>query len=73
VAYDLLIKTSPLTDKQQRIITQEASKNLWSNRVQIKIFRLARTIADLAGERQITDESVWQAIQLRQAAFREMR
>ncbi|MFV2047080.1 YifB family Mg chelatase-like AAA ATPase [Metabacillus litoralis] len=73
VPYDLFIKTSPLTDKQQKIIMQEATKNLWSNRVQIKIFRLARTIADLAGERQITDESVWKAIQLRRAVFRELR
>ncbi|UGB30552.1 YifB family Mg chelatase-like AAA ATPase [Metabacillus sp. B2-18] len=73
VAYDLLIKTSPLTEKQQKIIMREATKNQWSNRVQIEIFRLARTIADLAGELEITEESVWKAIQLRRTVFRELR
>lgn len=65
VSFEILSKTSPLTDSQRKMIAQVAFKQRWSNRVQIKIIRLARTIADLAGDPHITDESVWKALQLR--------
>lgn len=65
VPFELLSKTSPLTEKQQRMIAQLSLKKQWSNRVQIKLIRLARTISDLAGEPNITDESIWQAMTLR--------
>ena len=42
-----------------------SSKQQWSNRVQIKIIRLARTISDLEGSQEITDASIWKAITLR--------
>lgn len=47
------------------MITRMILKQRWSNRVQIKIVRLARTISDLADEQHITDESIWKAITLR--------
>jgi magnesium chelatase family protein len=65
VPFELLTSTSPLTDSQRKMIAQVSSKQHWSNRVQIKIIRLARTISDLAGDSDITDESIWKAIQLR--------
>lgn len=65
VPFEKLTATSPLQEHQLRMIRQVASKQQWSNRVQIKIIRLARTISDLAGSREITDESIWQAITLR--------
>lgn len=65
VPFEKLTATSPLMDHQLRMIRQVASKQQWSNRVQIKIIRLARTISDLKGVREITDESIWQAITLR--------
>lgn len=65
VPYELLTKTSPLTSKQRNMIAQVSSKQQWSNRVQIKIIRLARTISDLSGNLEITDEAVWKAIKLR--------
>ncbi len=37
---------------QIQLIEKCAQKQLWSNRVQVKILRLARTIADLNGEEQ---------------------
>ncbi|MED4351092.1 ATP-binding protein, partial [Schinkia azotoformans] len=65
VSFEKLLATSPLQEHQLRIIRQVASKQQWSNRVQIKIIRLARTICDLEGSEEITDESIWKAITLR--------
>ncbi len=65
VSYDRLQKTSPLTQEQQKNIHQLAAKKNWSNRTQIKIIRLARTISDLDGKTAITDQSIWEAVNLR--------
>lgn len=65
VPFEILRSTSPLTENQQKMIAKISAKHHWSNRVQIKIIRLARTISDLGGHIHITDESVWKAIQLR--------
>jgi magnesium chelatase family protein len=65
VSYDILQKTSPLTQEQQKIMHQLAAKRNWSNRTQIKIIRLARTISDLEGTTAITDQSIWEAVNLR--------
>lgn len=65
VSYDTMQKTTPLTQEQQKVIHQLASKKNWSNRTQIKIIRLARTISDLEGETDITDESIREAVTLR--------
>jgi len=65
VGYDVLQKTSPLTQEQQKIIHQLAVRKNWSNRTQIKIIRLARTISDLEGKTAITDKSIWEAVKLR--------
>ncbi len=65
VSFEKLLEISPLREHQMNIIRQVASKQHWSNRVQIKVIRLARTISDLAGSKDITDEAIWQAITLR--------
>jgi magnesium chelatase family protein len=65
VPYEMITQTSPLTSDQQRMLTNVAVKQNWSNRVQIKIIRLARTISDLAGDDRITDTSIWEAMTLR--------
>lgn len=65
VAFERLSAASPLAEHQRKMISKVSSKQQWSNRVQLKIIRLARTISDLAGDAYITDESVWNAIQLR--------
>jgi magnesium chelatase family protein len=64
VPYDTLHKTSPLTAEQQRNLQQLAIKENWSNRTQIKIIRLARTISDLQASTSISDQSIWQASKL---------
>ncbi|WP_227938675.1 YifB family Mg chelatase-like AAA ATPase [Alkalihalobacillus deserti] len=65
VTFEQLAEVSLLTDSQRKMITQVSSKKQWSNRVQVKMIRLARTISDLAGDSQITDESIWKAMTLR--------
>lgn len=65
VSFEVLTALSPLNDNQRKMIRQMASKQQWSNRVQIKIIRLARTISDLAGDKGITDESIWKAMTMR--------
>lgn len=50
VPFEMMTERSPLTAEQQKMLSKLASKQNWSNRVQIKIIGLARTISDLAGE-----------------------
>lgn len=67
VPFEQITQTSPLTNEQQRMLTNVAVKQNWSNRVQIKIIRLARSISDLAGENKITDNAIWEAMTLRRS------
>jgi magnesium chelatase family protein len=67
VSFEQITQTSPLTSEQHRMLTNLAVKQNWSNRVQIKIIRLARTISDLAGESRITDNAIWEAMTLRRS------
>ncbi|MFK9091791.1 ATP-binding protein [Bacillus salipaludis] len=64
VPYEVLLRDRPLTGTQQSTLQQLAFKKNWSNRTQIKIIRLARTIADLQGSPAITDQSINEAINL---------
>lgn len=65
VPFETLMETSALTTEQKKTLTQVSSKQNWSNRVQIKIIRLARTISDLAGDERIADQAIWEAMTLR--------
>lgn len=65
IPFEMLSETSPLTSEQHKMLTNVSAKQNWSNRVQIKIMRLARTISDLAGEKEITDTSISEAMTLR--------
>jgi magnesium chelatase family protein len=65
VPFEVLSEKSPLMNQQHQMIMNVAAKQNWSNRVQIKIIRLARTISDLAGEEAITDAAIWEAMKLR--------
>ncbi len=65
VPFELLMEKSPLTKGQRQLLQQWASQHQWSNRAQTKIIRLARTISDLTGAKEITDESLWEAMTLR--------
>lgn len=65
VPYELLVETSPLSEGQRKMLHHMSIKQHWSNRVQIKMIRLARTISDLTGAEEITDEALWEAMTLR--------
>ncbi|WP_066248371.1 YifB family Mg chelatase-like AAA ATPase [Neobacillus drentensis] len=71
--FEVITATSPLTSDQQKMLMNVASKQNWSNRVQIKIIRLARTISDLAGEDQITDTAIWEAMTLRRQGLHKQQ
>jgi magnesium chelatase family protein len=61
VPYELLLKEN---SQHQHLIQHVAYKQNWSNRTQIKIIRLARTIADLQQNTIITEQNIWDAIKL---------
>lgn len=65
VPYETLLKDKPLSVSQLDSIQQLSSKHNWSNRTQIKIIRLARTIADLHQTDKIADQHLNTAILLR--------
>ncbi|MDR4949513.1 YifB family Mg chelatase-like AAA ATPase [Neobacillus cucumis] len=62
--YEVLVHDNPITEVQQTMLQQLALEKNWTNRTQIKIIRLARTIADLQGSSSITDQNIHEAIQL---------
>lgn len=65
VPFEKLIAKHPLTTDQQQELQSLSMKQGFSNRVQIKIIRLARTIADLKGEQSISDTDLEEALSLR--------
>ena len=65
VPFEQLIDESPLTSRQKQLLQNLSIKHGLSNRVQIKMIRLARTIADLKGDPSISDGALAEAIQLR--------
>ncbi|MGS2777514.1 YifB family Mg chelatase-like AAA ATPase [Robertmurraya sp. GLU-23] len=67
VPFEQLISNSPLTNQQQQFLQSLSIKQGLSNRVQIKIIRLARTIADLRGETSISDGDLHEAVTLRKS------
>lgn len=71
--FDVITETSPLATEQQKMLTNVAAKQNWSNRVQIKIIRLARTIADLAGDEKISDTALWEAMTLRRRGLHKQQ
>lgn len=70
VSFEQLTSSSPLTPVQQQNLKYLSSAHGFSNRVQIKIIRLARTIADLEGDDIISDEAIEEALLLRKLSLR---
>ncbi|WHY86053.1 YifB family Mg chelatase-like AAA ATPase [Neobacillus novalis] len=73
VPFEVITHTSPLTSDQQNMVSNVAAKQNWSNRVQIKIIKLARTISDLDGEDKITDAAIWEAMTLRRRGLPKLQ
>lgn len=72
VPYETLLRVSPLDNWQQQFLKQLAMKQDWSNRTQIKIHRLARTITDLQQRDKITDQNIWEAIKLHSSTSKQI-
>ncbi|GAE94585.1 Mg(2+) chelatase family protein [Gracilibacillus boraciitolerans JCM 21714] len=54
-----------LNSKQEVMVQEWVRQYQWSTRVQMKVLRLARTIADLEGSQQISDQSLWEAMTMK--------
>lgn len=65
VSYQELIEKSAISKKQESFLQQYGLKHGLSNRVQIKILKLARTISDLQNSEEITEEALWEAVTYR--------
>lgn len=68
VPFQLFDETCGLTTDQKKEIQQICFEQKWSNRTQMKLLRIARTIADLAGIEHISDEALQEAIQWKSIA-----
>jgi magnesium chelatase family protein len=53
-----------LAPRQELMLRKLSINNGWSNREQIKIIRLARTIAVLKNKTEITEQHIWESIKL---------
>lgn len=65
VSNEKILDCTSLTEEQEKMMRQWSSKYNWSTRVQMKILRLARTITDLSGLENITNEAIWEAVTMR--------
>ncbi|WP_018664687.1 YifB family Mg chelatase-like AAA ATPase [Heyndrickxia acidiproducens] len=65
VANELFFEKNSLNKSQSLLLQQYASKENCSSRVQMKMIRLARTLSDLQGEKNITDEALWKALKMK--------
>ncbi|WP_339251635.1 YifB family Mg chelatase-like AAA ATPase [Sporosarcina sp. FSL W8-0480] len=70
--FQLLDETSGLNDEQKNLVQRICFENKWSNRTQIKLIRIARTIADLEGERFISENALQEAIRWKSIAPQAM-
>lgn len=64
VDYQRLLKTSPDLEEHLSYLHKLSSKQHWSNRMQVKVLRLARTIADLDDSAKVTEQHMWEAVKL---------
>ncbi|WP_175640234.1 YifB family Mg chelatase-like AAA ATPase [Metabacillus schmidteae] len=62
--YELLLNKGGFQDNVISLLQKTAMQQNWSNRVQLKILRLARTISDLDGEVYVTDDALREAMLL---------
>lgn len=68
VPSDQLIQLCGITKQQRDQLAVTCFHEKWSNRTQLKIIRMARTIADLAGTKDITDTAIEEAISWKKEA-----
>lgn len=67
----LLLQACALTDAQHQFVKEICYKQKWSNRTQLKLLRIARTIADLQQIEQLEDAHLEEAIDWKRQATHE--
>ncbi|MCT2537158.1 YifB family Mg chelatase-like AAA ATPase [Aquibacillus koreensis] len=65
VSQEWILEHVKLSSDQQKMVQQWSTQYNWSTRVQMKVLRIARTIADLQDVHAISNESLWEAMTLR--------
>ncbi|MED4901188.1 ATP-binding protein, partial [Weizmannia sp. CD-2023] len=65
VPNEIFLQKNPLANSSSLMLRQWASKDNFSSRAQMKILRLARTISDLQGSRELSEDALWQALQMK--------
>ncbi len=73
VDYQRLLKSSPDLEEHLPFIHKLSSKQHWSNRMQVKVLRLARTIADLDDSVKVTEQHMWEAVKLHRRPHSEKK
>lgn len=68
IPFSLLMETTRLTDEQLQHLQMICFDEKWSNRTQAKLIRIARTIADLATEREVSETAIQEAIKWKRIA-----
>lgn len=71
VDYQRIIKHSPGLQDRLHYLNNLSLKRNWSNRAQVKVVRLARTIADLAGLEEVEERHIWEAVKLHRRPYSE--
>ncbi|MBM7572663.1 ATP-binding protein [Aquibacillus albus] len=64
-APEVILHCTKLNADQQKMVQQWSTQYNWSTRVQMKVLRITRTIADLKGEDCISNDALWEAMTLR--------
>ncbi|MBH9967919.1 YifB family Mg chelatase-like AAA ATPase [[Bacillus] enclensis] len=71
VDYQRIINHSPGLQDRLHYLNNLSLKRNWSNRAQLKVVRLARTIADLAGLEEVEERHIWEAVKLHRRPYSE--
>jgi magnesium chelatase family protein len=69
VPSEKLLASSTITDSQKRHLQRISIDHNLSTRAQMKIIRVARTIADLNGEHTVTNQAIQEALTLREPEY----
>lgn len=68
VPVHILLKTAKPSQNQLKLLQNICFKEKWSNRTQVKLIRIARTIADLLGETSLSNEAIEEAVKWKKMA-----
>jgi magnesium chelatase family protein len=71
VDYKRIITKSPELQDKMYLLNNLSSKRNWSKRAQVKVVRLARTIADLSGSEEVEEQHIWEAVKLHRRPYIE--